>query len=466
MTSTSTTSPLNMADESKKRNFYFSVWRWHFYAGLYVIPFILLLSVTGLIMLFNDSIEQLQHDEKINITPQHHLYSVAEQRLNVQNLYPNATIKQYITPVNSTTSSRFSIVKASGQGVYVLVNPYTGAILGEIDRDNSWYRLANDIHGTLLLGDAGDRMIEIAASLSILLIVSGLYLWWPKDAKSRASFLTLRFSSGTKAVIKDLHSNLGAIFSLFLLFFLISGLAWAGVWGGKFVQPWSSFPAEKWDAVPLSTQTHNTLNHGVEEEVPWNLELTHLPLSTEQPESSGVVNVDRIVELAYAEGFTRFKLNFPKDEQSVYTVSANTMSGDITDARDDRTTHIDQYSGKVLADVTWQDYSVMAKFMAAGIALHQGDMGLWNLIANTLLCGVFIFIAISGVVMWWSRKPNGLATLASPIKPKRISISLPAIITVITLCLLFPMAGMTIATILLFDLMVIARSQRLQKLFH
>ena len=32
--------------------FYFAAWRWHFYAGLYVIPFFIMLAVTGLMMLW------------------------------------------------------------------------------------------------------------------------------------------------------------------------------------------------------------------------------------------------------------------------------------------------------------------------------------------------------------------------------------------------------------------------------
>jgi len=33
-------------------SFYNLAWRWHFYAGLFVIPFLILLSVTGIIYLF------------------------------------------------------------------------------------------------------------------------------------------------------------------------------------------------------------------------------------------------------------------------------------------------------------------------------------------------------------------------------------------------------------------------------
>ena len=43
---------------------YRAVWRWHFYAGLFVAPFLLILSVTGAIYLFNDEINDVLHAEK------------------------------------------------------------------------------------------------------------------------------------------------------------------------------------------------------------------------------------------------------------------------------------------------------------------------------------------------------------------------------------------------------------------
>lgn len=60
---------------------------------------------------------------------------------------------------------------------------------------------------------------------------------------------------------------------------MISGLSWAGLWGAKSVQAGSTFPAEKWDAVPLSDATHASMNHGAAMEAPWNLEQTSLPES-------------------------------------------------------------------------------------------------------------------------------------------------------------------------------------------
>ncbi|NMU24693.1 PepSY domain-containing protein, partial [Vibrio parahaemolyticus] len=88
--------------------------------------------------------------------------------------------------------------------------------------------LMNSIHGTLLIGDLGDRLIEIAASLGILLLVSGLYLWLPRDNASRAGFLKIRLNNGPRILMRYLHANLGGVLSIVLLFFLISGLSWAG----------------------------------------------------------------------------------------------------------------------------------------------------------------------------------------------------------------------------------------------
>ncbi|HRE36624.1 MAG TPA: PepSY-associated TM helix domain-containing protein, partial [Sphingopyxis terrae] len=46
-----------MADISRMP-LYRTIWRWHFYAGLFVIPFILILSLTGAAYLFKPQIDR------------------------------------------------------------------------------------------------------------------------------------------------------------------------------------------------------------------------------------------------------------------------------------------------------------------------------------------------------------------------------------------------------------------------
>lgn len=51
-----------LKETSRAKSIYFMTWRWHFYAGLFVIPFMLMLSVTGLVMLFDDEIELARYE--------------------------------------------------------------------------------------------------------------------------------------------------------------------------------------------------------------------------------------------------------------------------------------------------------------------------------------------------------------------------------------------------------------------
>ena len=121
------------------------------------------------------------------------------------------------------------------------------------------------------------------------------------------------------------------------------------------------------------------------------------------------VNLGSVVALARQIGFTnQFRINLPKDEGGVYSISADSMDGDTENPWSDRTIHVDQYTGKILAEIKFADYSLGAKSMAVGTALHQGDLGLWNTILNTVFCLAIIFLTVSGVVMWWLRRPKGV----------------------------------------------------------
>lgn len=468
-------SETNTAAAPAQKARYFTAWRWHFYAGLFVIPFMLMLSITGLVMLFDDEIESARYGDMLTVQGSGQPMQPSEQLNAVNQAFPEATVTQFIPARTADTVSRFSIQLPSGETRFALVNPYTAEVTGTIDRSDSWYELANDIHGTLLIGDLGDRLIETAASFMILLLVSGIYLWWPKDAASRAGFLKIRTDSGSRIFMRDLHTNLGGVLSVVLLLFVLSGLAWAGIWGGKIVQPWGSFPAERSKNAPESVITHKMLNHGSEEEMPWNLEQTPVPSSDHgghgAPEPNverkyaADVSIDQVVTLAKEVGFTHYKLKFPKSDTGVYTLSANTMSGDITDPTQDRTMHIDQYSGEVLADITFADYNWMAKAMAAGIALHQGDISIINKALNVFFCFAFIAISITGGVMWWKRRPNGSRTLGAPPVVAGNGFWVVGATTLIAICLLFPLAGLSVVAILCIDWLIFRRVQSLKQAF-
>lgn len=471
-----------------KRDFYFSVWRWHFYAGIFVVPFIIILSITGLVMLYHPTIEATLHPEKIYVEQEQYLLSYETQQHNVMQAYAG-TIKKFMPPKAANLSSVFHIKTDAGENLKVYVNPYTGELLGDLNNDNL-YALANDIHGTLLIGDLGDWLMELAASFAILLTVTGAYLWWPRAEKSQTNWqalksaLTPRFSKGSRVLWRDLHAIIGVYMIIIIIGFCLSGLAWSGIWGGKLTQAWSTFPVDTWGNRYYKSEinnqalynqpnqaTHASLNDGPVEEVSWNLEQAQIPVSGTEYGINGIpegypINLDTVTALANRMGFTTYRVNMPKGETGVYTISANTMSGDITDASQDRTMHIDQYSGKILADFGYQDYNFAAKSMAYGVALHSGYMDTWNIALNTIACLLIIFIGVSGMVMWWKRRPSNALALKAPPMPKNLSRWKQASILMLIVSLFMPLASLSIATLLLLDAITARFLPKLQQTYQ
>lgn len=438
---------------------YFAAWRWHFFAGLYVIPFVLMLAFSGFfIMVFTTYLPE--YGDRIAVEAAGEAMLPSQQAAAaIAAVEGGSGVSKYIAPLSATTPALITVAGPETP-VVVAVNPYTGASLRQTVEGNTWNSFLTDIHGTLLIGDTGDRLIEVAAGLGLLLVATGLYMWWPRGVGFAAAIWP-NFTAKGRALWKSLHVVVGFWFSIVLVFFLISGLAWAGIWGGKFVQAWSTFPAEKWDNVPLSDATHASMNHDATKGVPWALEQTKMPESgsfagKDVLPMGSKIDLDSMMVLARMIGFDgRVQLALPGDEAGVYTLSRDSMSYDSTNPMADRTVHVDQFTGKVLADVLYADYSAAGKAMAVGIALHEGQLGLWNFVLNTLYLLAVVFLAVSGVVMWWKRRPLNAGRLAAPPRAQEMPLWKGAAGVALTLSMLFPLLGATLIVVLAVDVLVL-----------
>lgn len=447
---------------TKPSRFHAVAWRWHFYAGLYVVPFLLMLALTGLVMVFFTGFQtRLGPAVTVNVAD-HAPLPLSAQAQAVLELRSQATLREYIAPATPERASWF-VVARDGVTEAVAVDPYTAQVLQLVDKDNTWFAWAEKIHGTLLLGDVGDRLIEIAAGFAIVMIATGLYLWWPRGGTRWAQVLLPDLRLKGRQWWRSLHASLGFWLSAVLLVFLLTGLSWTGVWGARFVQPWGSFPAAKWDAVPTSDAMHATLNPGGQHEVPWGLEQTPLPVSGSSAGAVGVpvgqpVNLDTVAALAKQLGFTgQHHIQLPQTDTGVFTLSADTMSGDLGQPTQDRTVHVDRYSGRVLAEAAFADYPLLAKGMAVGIALHQGDLGLWNAILNVLFCAAIVFLCVSGTVMWWKRRPARSWRLVAPPVPRELPLWKGGALVMCAVALAFPLTGAVLLAVLLLDWLVVSR---------
>ena len=57
-------------------------------------------------------------------------------------------------------------------------------VLKTVDENARFMKVLFRLHGELLMGNRGSAVVELAASWAIIMIVTGLYLWWPRKAKT------------------------------------------------------------------------------------------------------------------------------------------------------------------------------------------------------------------------------------------------------------------------------------------
>ncbi len=118
----------------------------------------------------------------------------------------------------------------------------------------------------------------------------------------------------------------------------------------------------------------------IAQNIPWATEKLPVPDSA----SSGHVplTLDEVNHIASNEGVNKpYTLSLPADETGVYTISNLHTPSELA------TLHVDQYSGAILSDVRFSDFSFGAKLVEGGIALHEGRLfGLANQIIGLIVC--------------------------------------------------------------------------------
>src|SRR3546814_11759841 len=89
----------------------------------------------------------------------------------------------------------------------VAVSPQ-GRVIGSADPERRISAWLSAIHGSLLIGRAGGLIVELAASWAIVMILTGLYLWWPRG-RGLAGVVWPRLSLGGRAALRVLPAGPG-----------------------------------------------------------------------------------------------------------------------------------------------------------------------------------------------------------------------------------------------------------------
>ena len=430
---------------------YRAIWRWHFFAGLLVIPFMISLAVTGGLYLFNDEIDDTVFAYR-NIVPAgtERLPPSAIVATAVESV-PGSAAVSYRTPAGADRSARVTVGIGKAK-MLVFVDPYTGAILDHVAPTDEFNQVVEDLHSLDYFGKSVETIIEIVAGFAILLVFTGIYLGWPRQ--QTGGVLTVRGTPARRVFWRDLHAVTGMVAGLLIVFLAFSGLLWSGYWGAtvnaKLTAMGLGYPAVLWDEVPTSTK----VSTDVLPRANWLME--NAPVPTSSGVGAEPVGIDRAVAIADEAGMLPgYELALPTDESGVYTAAI--FPAEL--ARE-RTIHIDQYSGKPLVDVAFGDYPALGKAIEWSINVHKGqEWGRANQLLMLAACLSIVLISLSAVVMWWKRRPAGRVGVP-PMPPKR-SVYAGLWIMAIFFGLTFPLTGLAIVIMVVADqLLMLAPAAR------
>lgn len=426
MTTTTTSSYDEAQPTARASALYRIIWKWHFLAALYVLPFVFLLSITGGIYLFKPQIEAFIYHDRLNVAAQGERQSLEAQQAAVLAVAPGARIRGITTTETAGRSTVFEIQDSNRVRSYAWVNPYTTEVIRIQPRDETLMRQLRKLHGELLLGKTGTKFVELAANWTLIMFITGLYLWWPRGKQGWTRAFQLPKGQG-RSWWKQTHLLTGILASVLIIPLLISGLPWTDVWGGglKYVQDQTgqSSPSLRFGGKGLNSasSTGDTLSY------------------------------QHIIATAAEQGLvTPYEVRPPKGKQGTYWIrSASKNRWDQSELM------IDQYSGEVLKRVDFKDYPVVAKAVSLGISLHQGELYGWvNIVQNTFASLLGVLLATSGFVAWWKRRPAG--TLGIPAAPDR-RLGAGLIVLVVGLSLLLPLMGLSLIVALALDWLLFKR---------
>lgn len=446
---------------------YATIWRWHFYAGLFCIPFIIVLSITGGLYLFKSQLESLLDRPYAQLAMDGPAQSAAAQVAAALVAVPGSVLNAYELP--ATPHSAVHVLVGRGSEITrVYVHPQTLKVLRQEPEDSRPMTVIKRIHGTLLAGDRGSNVVELAASWTIVMILTGLFLWWPRKAIGLAGVLYPRLNGNRRVFWRDLHAVTGIWVSFLGLFLLLSGLPWAASWGSLFKEARQmatmTTVQQDWTTGPSSELAERRLANSA---VSGGEHAGHTMVSRHSVSSGGAgrwrdgagpivgdyLPLDRLVATIQP-----LRLAAPVFISPPSLRSPSWSARSEAQNRPLRTDIVlDGATGAITSRRNFADKPLTDRIVGYGIALHEGQLfGGFNQALGMFAAASMLVLAVSAVVLWWRRRVPGF--LGAPMPTARVRpVAHALIVLIILLGILLPFLGLTLLLVLAAERWILIR---------
>lgn len=368
----------------------------HLWLGLPTGLVVFILGLTGAIYCFAPELQDLQpyrtvKEENKVFLPPSQIRRIAEENLpgkSLQRIYYDARDKAVMVLFSKKEAYTYS----------VFINPYSGKVLQVRNNDRDFLSVVLQIHRTLKI-PYGHEIIRWSTVIFLLLMVTGLVLWWPKNKRTAKQGFKIMWRAHPKRLNYDLHKVLGFYVSWIAIFTALTGLMFAFESYANFVYQMSGADQSLVLKKPPLSDTTSTTSENIE------------PIDL----------VWKQVEPDLHKQYTATMFVLPAAKEGAILLRANPEKGTLykTDFR-----YFDQHSGKEIPGAyVWGRYKD-ARTLADNIRrmnydLHTG--AIFGLAGRTSLFFVALIVAslpVTGFYFWWgkmrkSKRSNRLARKVS-----------------------------------------------------
>lgn len=353
--------------------------RIHLWIGLSSGLVVFIVSITGACYAFEKEIREVIHRDVYKVE------NFAGEKLPLDSIIESVQAqnkKQKIKQVILQTDDRTIQVNLKNK-TSLFIHPVTGKVVGIINQETEVLAVLLKIHRQLYLGEVGKKITGVSCLIFLISLITGLVLWFPNKLKQLSQRLKIATDKGKKRLNFDLHRSMGFYAAFVLIFSALSGLVFSFKWAEKILYvASSSVKSEK-------KYFSDTLVIG---------------------QKSGLEPI--LENLRRMHPSKTILLVLPEDNKGAIRATVQLGSMGLFTANSHY--FFDQYTGKELGHLLYEEQSTGEKLRASNYNFHTGKtLGLFGEILVFLASVIAASLPITGFIIWRNKTKKKSKALAN-----------------------------------------------------
>ncbi|MGW7195024.1 PepSY-associated TM helix domain-containing protein [Streptomyces chryseus] len=434
------------------------VLRVHFYAGLLIAPLLLVAAASGLLYALSFQAEKFLYSNELEVPVGERILPVGDQLAAAREAHPEGTVTAVWPSAEDGATTRVLMTSPEveeGKSLAVFVDPYTAEVRGELTSYGSSGALPlriwlDELHRDLHLGDLGRHYGEFAASWLWVVALGGLLLWLGRRRASKRELLVPERGAKGRRKTLSWHGTVGMCAVLGLVLLSATGLTWSRYAGENI----GAVQDQLGGATPVvsAALAEGAGDGGGAHE-------GHGGGGGSHPGTAGQdVGIDNALAAARQAGIDgRMSVILPSEGSGYVVKETDTQFPVHLDS-----VAVDPADGRVMDELRFADYPLLAKLTRFGIDAHTGVfLGLVNQLALAALAFALIMLIVWGYRMWWLRRPTKERRLSAGRPMPRgawrkvpVTVLLPLVALTALAGWFVPMLGISLLVFLAVDVVV------------